>query len=150
MREERSRRRGRGGKRKGRQFMDAAMDGYIRDMALDRWREVDDLISTRAIDLDEAVTEAGRFAARGPYQPLWEGWWRREVTDHGLLEPDNLMERIEAAVRGALHEESAGRAEAGQPTVEDTPHYIAFVGRAMNNLLEDSEGEIEEFEGEEL
>lgn len=150
MREGRDRGRGRGGRKKGKHFMDAVTDGYIRDMALEKWREIDDMVDTLGMKLGEAVVEAGGFSARGPYRELWQKWWRREVREQGELEPDMLMERIEAAVRGALNEEVARRASEGEPTIEDTPHYTAFVARAMETLLEDGEGEIEDFDEDEL
>ena len=150
MREGRSRGRGRGGRKKGKHFMDAATDAYIRDVALDRWREVDDLVESAGLNLNEALAEAGQFASKGPYQELWAAWWRQEVLARGAPVPEELMSRIETAVRGALGEEVSRRAAEGQPTIEDTPHYLAFVGRAMDTLLADSEGEIEEFDEEEL
>lgn len=150
MRDGRGKGRGRGGRKKGKHFMDAVTDAYIRDMALDKWREVDDLIETAGLSLDEALGEAGQFAARGPFQELWEDKWREEMQGHGASVPDELMVKIEAAVRGALVEEINLRLAAGQTSIEDTPHYMAFVGRAMETLLEDGEGEIEDFDEDEL
>lgn len=146
----RGRGRGRGGRKKGKHFMDAVTDAYIRDMALDKWREVDDLVEAAGLSLKEAVAEAGQFASKGPYQEFWAAWWRREVQAAGAPASGELMGRIEASVRGALGEEISRRAAEGQPAIEDTPHYTAFVGRAMDTLLADSEGEIEDFDEDEL
>ncbi len=52
---ERRRRRGKGGggknRRKGKEFMDAALDAYIRHLALQKWREVTDRQDTLGYNL---------------------------------------------------------------------------------------------------
>ena len=138
----------RGPRRQGRHFMDAAMDGYIRDLALDKWREVDDMVDTLDKPLHEAV-DAVDFIDREPYRKLWMRWWQAEVLGHKAhLSTDNLMERIEAAARGALRDEREQRLADGAPTIEDTAQYQAFVSRAMGVLLEEAQGEIEDIEEE--
>ena len=123
--------------------MDAAMDGYIRDLALHKWREVDDLLDTAGLKLADAVDSAGSFLERLPYHGLWERAWRSELKGRGRLTRDNLMERIEGAIRAALTEERRLRIDEGVATIEDTRHYQAFVERAMGRLLEEAGGEIE-------
>jgi hypothetical protein len=139
----------RGGKKRGRQagkeFMDAAMDGYIRDLALRCWREFEDLSEAHG-DPDRALGEVGTFTGAGSYRPLWVEAWRRHVwpAPQGPAAP--LFGRIEAAVREALLAERAARAEHGEPTIEDTPDYQEFVARALNVLYQEASGEIEELD----
>lgn len=142
MERKRGRRRG---KRKDAHFMDAALDGYIRDLTLDRMREIEDLMDAAELEREPAIRTAGSFLERAPYHGLWRTWWEREVLSASATDPlDALAGPIEAAVRGAMLEEQAQRAAAGAPTIEDTRHYQAFVERAMGILLEEASGEIEE------
>ena len=76
------RRRGKGGKqgrRKSKEFMDAALEAYIRHLALQKWREVTDLQETVGVDTAQAICEAGSFLERGAYRDIWERCWRSEV-----------------------------------------------------------------------
>ncbi len=77
---ERRRRRGKGGgggrgKRTGKGFMDAALDAYVRHLALQKWREVIDRQDALGESLLEAAQASGNFAGCGPYQDIWERWW---------------------------------------------------------------------------
>jgi hypothetical protein len=138
-------RRRRGGKRRNAHFMDVALDGYVRDIALAKIREVEDLIETARLEQDAALQSAAVFQERAPYHETWSRWWEREVLSRpGGESMERLAGPIEAAVRGAILEERERRSEEGAPTIEDTLHYKAFVDRVMEMLLEEASGEIEE------
>ena len=126
-------------------FMDVAIDGYIRDLALHRWRDFEDLSETHG-DPERALEEAGAFQEAGPYRPLWQEAWRKHVSPGRQPRPMHLFGCMEAAVREALLAEMAQRAAGGDVTIEDTPGYKEFVARALNRLLEEASGEIEEFD----
>ena len=62
------RRRARGPKhkrRKNKEFMDAALDAFIRDQALRKWREVDGLVAGANIDWKQAVRSSADFPEKG-------------------------------------------------------------------------------------
>jgi len=135
-----------GGKRRRSQFIDVVFDGYIRDMALTKWREIDDLASVNGLTPQAAVEEAGVFPVRGSYAGVWSRVWGEHFNAENPVAattPEAIFMRIEGAVREALTEEQAQRKARGEGDLEDTLHYKAFIDRAMENLLEDAHGEIE-------
>jgi hypothetical protein len=134
------------GRKSGKEFMDAAMDGYIRDLSLHCWRDFEDLTEAYEHDAERALAETGAFLAAGPYRPLWLEAWRKHVWPGPPQPAEHLFGRMEAAVREALLQEREARAENGDPTIEDTPGYKEFVDRAMTNLLQEASGEIEEID----
>ena len=140
------RRRGKGGKqgrRKSKEFMDAALEAYIRHLALQKWREVTDLQETVGIDTAQAICEAGRFLERGAYRDIWERCWRSEVTaDRAPSAP--LFGSIEAAVQRALRQEIDARRQCGDASLEDTLAYKGFLDRALDQLFEEEAGSLEE------
>ncbi len=133
------------GRKRESQFMDAAIDGYIRDLALHRWRDFEDLSEGHG-DPERALQEAGVFVEAGPYRPLWQEAWRKHVWPGQQPRPMHLFGCMEAAVREALLAEKVQRAERGDDTIEDTPGYKEFVARALNQLLEEASGELENFD----
>ncbi len=60
-----------GGKSKNKEFMDAALDAFIRDQSLKKWREVDGLTEGADIDSLEAVKSSTEFFEKGPYSKIW-------------------------------------------------------------------------------
>ena len=129
------------GRRKGKEFMDAALDAYVRYLALEKWREVTDLQETLDMDAAQAVREAGHFPERGAYRAVWERHWQEQVVWE-TQEP--LFGRIEAAVRAAMGEERALRQQRGDLLLEDTLAYKAFLDQALDHLFEEEAGAIEE------
>lgn len=158
----------RGPKRVGNHFMDAAMDGYIRNITLEKWRVCVDAIEVNGLSLGTALRESGDFPERAAYREIWARWWEERVNavypedrtpggdearggdaasgeevPHPAPHP---IASIEEAVRGALEEESLARETNGAPGIEDTLHYKTFVDAAMDHLLGEAAGEIEEIE----
>ena len=135
---------GKKGRRKSKEFMDAAMDAYMRHLALQKWREVIDLHESAGVDTVQAVREAGHFPQRGVYQSIWERWWQSEVGDQYDASLGSLFGCIEAAVQGAMRDEIAARHEQRDVTIEDTLLYKEFIDQALDRLFEEEAGSIEE------
>jgi hypothetical protein len=142
--ETRRHRRGKRGRRKSKEFMDAALDAYIRDLALQKWREVTDLQESLSVDTARAICDVGNFPERGPYRNIWERWWQTQVAAAAVPPDSALIGRIEEAVRGALLEEISARQEQGDRPLEDTLGYKTFLDRALDHLLQEEAGTIEE------
>ena len=131
------------GRKQGKEFMDAALDAYKRHLALHKWRQVMDVQASVNVAPEQAVHEAGRFPGLGPYQDVWERWWDAQVVAVAGSEAP-LLERIEAAVGGALNEEIATRRQRGDAPLEDSLSYKTFVDQALDRLLEEESGSLEE------
>lgn len=131
------------GRKQGKEFMDAALDAYKRHLALHKWRQVMDVQASVNIAPEQAVREAGRFPGLGLYQDVWERWWDAQVVATAVSEAP-LLERIEAAVGGALDEEIATRRQRGDAPLEDSLSYKMFVDQALDRLLEEESGSLEE------
>ena len=142
--EGRRRQRGKGGRRKSKEFMDAALDAYVRHLALDKWREVTDLQATVGMQMEQAVDEAGTFLERGAYRDIWERCWQRQVLSQPMDATTSLFGAIEAAVRQVLQEEIEARRGCGDMTVEDTRAYQTFVDWALDQLFAEEAGSLEE------
>ena len=144
MRDRKKRRRGR---KQGKEFMDAALDAYKRHLALHKWRQVMDMqnskLAGKRMAPEQALREAGRFPGLGPYQDVWERWWEAQVMAAAGLEMP-LLQRIETAVGGALDEEVATRRQRGDAPLEDGLAYRMFVDQALDRLLEEESGSLEE------
>ncbi len=141
------RRRRKGGKRgrkKSNEFMDAALDAYIRDMALEKWREVTDMQESLGVNFEQAVRDSGSFPERGPYRDIWERSWQTQVVAAAVTADSSPIGNIEAAVRSALIEEITARQQRDDKQLEDTHHYKTFLDSAMDHLFEEEEGSIEE------
>ena len=140
-REKRSKKRG---KSKNKEFMDAALDAFIRDQSLKKWREVDGLTEGAEIDSLEAVKSSAEFFEKGPYSKIWVRWWKQDVIDHLPGSNEHLFGLIENAVRGAVLEERELRKNQADALLEDSFEYKAFIARQMGHLLFEAGGDIEE------
>ena len=114
---------------------------FIRWVALEKWRETEDLRTTLGLDLGRAIEEAGKFPGRGRYQSLWVARWKAEVRPEATgMEPGSLFASIEKAVAAAVDEEEAERKAAGDPSLDEDPEYKAFVDTALERLLSEGAG----------
>ena len=141
--ERRRRKGGKRGKQKGKEFMDAALDAYIRDLALEKWRQVTDLQETLGVATAQAVRDIGSFPERGAYRSIWERWWQAQVVAVASAQASPLFGCIEEAVKGALTEEINLRRQQGDALLEDTLAYKMFLDRALDHLFEEEAGSIE-------
>lgn len=124
--------------------MDAALDAYIRHLALEKWRQVTDLQESLGVDTAQAVRDAGSFPERDAYRSIWERWWQTQVATVFAADASPLMGLIEVAVQGALREEIETRQQQGDKSLEDTLDYTTFLSRALDHLFEEEAGSIEE------
>ncbi|HXG52937.1 MAG TPA: hypothetical protein VNN77_16180 [candidate division Zixibacteria bacterium] len=133
--------RGRRGERvSGNAFMDTARAAFVRYLALEKWREVDDLGSAAGLSLDRALEEAGRFPERGAYRSLWEERWRAEVRPERAGEDaGSLFAAIERVVRDAVEAEEAERRQRGDRALDEDPQYKAFIDRVLERLLREGD-----------
>jgi hypothetical protein len=139
--EPRKRKRGRRRERvEGNAFMDSVRAAFIRWLALEKWREVEDLRATLGLDLGQAVNEAAQFPNRGRYQFLWVSRWKLEVCpDAAGKDSGSLFAAIERAVATAVQEEEAERKSQGDRPLEEDAEYKAFVDRALERLLREGD-----------
>ena len=132
------------GKSKNKEFMDAALDAFIRDQSLKKWREVDGLTEGAEIDSLEAVKSSAEFIEKGPYSNIWKRWWQKEVIEPEQGRNEYLFAQIENAVRGAVLEEREIRKQQQKNLLEDSFEYKEFIARQMEHLLFEAGGDIEE------
>ena len=131
------------GRKQGKEFMDAALDAYKRHLTLHKWRQVMDAQASVNIAPEQAVRDAGRFPGLGAYQDVWERWWEAQVVAVASSDAP-LLARIETAVGGALDEEITTRRQRGDAPLEDSLSYKMFVDQALDRLLEEESGSLEE------
>lgn len=116
--------------------MDTVRAAFIRWLALEKWREIEDLRSTLGMGLDQAIEETAHFVNRGVYRLLWTERWKAEVRPELAGAADGkLFEAIERAAATALQEEEAERRSRGDRPLEEDPEYKAFVDRNLERLL---------------
>jgi hypothetical protein len=116
--------------------MDVARQAFVRALALDKWRELEDLRDTLGLDLAAAVREAERFPARGSYEPLWARQWQQHLApEEAGPDAGRLFAAIERAVAAAVDDEEAERRRRGAPPLDEDPEYKAFVDRTLETLL---------------
>ena len=132
------------GKSKNKEFMDAALDAFIRDQSLQKWNEVEGLREGAEINVMQAVKSSSEFLVKGPYRKIWVSWWKQDVIDHLPGSNEHLFGRIENAVRGAVLEERELRKNETDALLEDSLEYKAFIARQMEHLLFEAGGDIEE------
>jgi hypothetical protein len=139
--EPRRKKRRRKGTSEAASFMDTVRAAFIRWMALEKWREVEDYQATLGMELKRAIEEAGRFPGRGRYEPLWIAQWKGEVRLEATGDdPGQLFAAIERAVAAALREEEAQRKTAGDPALDEDLEYKTFVDSALERLLSEGGG----------
>ena len=120
--------------------MDTVRAAFIRWLALEKWREIEDLRATLGLDLGQAVNEAAHFPNRGRYQLLWACRWKLEVCpDTAGKDSGSLFAAIERALATAVQEEEVERKSQGDRPLEEDAEYKAFVDRALERLLREGD-----------
>ena len=132
------------GKSKNKEFMDAALNAFIRDQSLQKWNEVEGLREGAEINVMQAVKSSSEFLVKGPYRKIWVSWWKQDVIDHLPGSNEHLFAQIENAVRGAVLEEREVRKNQADALLEDSFEYKEFIARQMEHLLFEAGGDIEE------
>ena len=131
-------------KSKNKEFMDAALDAFIRDQSLQKWNEVQGLMAGAEIEQKEAVKSSSEFFVKGQYREIWQRWWQDEVIRTADNHKEHLYSKIENAVRSSVLEERELRSQHPDTLLEDSYEYKEFIARQMNHLLHEAGGEIEE------
>ena len=131
-------------KSKNKEFMDAALDAFIRDQSLQKWNEVQGLMAGAEIEQKEAVKSSSEFFVKGQYREIWQRWWQDEVIRTADNHKEYLYSKIENAVRSSVLEERELRSQHPDTLLEDSYEYKEFIARQMNHLLHEAGGEIEE------
>lgn len=135
------------GKVKGKEFLDAAREAFIRHLALEKYREMEDLKDTLGFDPVRAAEEACTFLERGPYRGIWRGHWRALVLPAAAATPGaELLPAMERALAAALDEEVTARAARGDRPIDEEPEYKGFIDANMERLHRDACGEIEQLD----
>lgn len=131
------------GKQKGKEFMDAVYEGYVRHVALRKWREVEAMLA-EGLPAPEALKETGQFPERGRYRAIWEEAWRQRLRQ---VEPGpELLGLIEAAVSEAFEREVEERQRAGDRPLDEHPDFKRFVDGAFEQLFAEEAGTLEEID----
>jgi hypothetical protein len=124
--------------------MDVTRQAFVRHVALDKWREIEDLRETLGFDWTRAAAEACQFLSRGIYAPLWIQQWRAQVMPAaGQGNPGKLFSAVEQAIAAALQEEEAARKTRGDRPLEEEPEYKGFLDTAVERLAQQSAAELE-------
>jgi len=118
----------------GHAFMDVVREAFVRWMALEKWREIEDLRDAAGLEWPRALAEAGSFLSRGRYAPLWVARWKEHVEG---VAPDAgaAFGAIERAVAEALRDEEAARKAAADRALEEDPEFKGFVDASMERLI---------------
>jgi hypothetical protein len=138
--EPRRKKRERKGTSEASSFMDTVRAAFIRWVALEKWREIDDLRITVGMELEQAIDEAGHFPGRGRYRQQWAARWKTEVrAEITGSDPGSLFAAIERAVSAALADEVAERQAGGDRPIDEDPEYKTFVDTALERLLREGD-----------
>jgi hypothetical protein len=145
MQEKRGRKRGdrRGERVQGQSMMDVARQAFVRDVALDRWRDIQDLRDTVGLDWARAAQEAGQFLGRGAYSGLWVRQWREAVLPAAAAgNPAEVFAAVERAIVSALAAEEEERRLRRDRPIEEDREFKAFVDRIVESLLRQQAAEL--------
>ena len=135
---------GRGGRKQGKEFMDAAPRRLQAPPGAAQMAPGDGRPSVpSASRRSRPSARQGGFRVSAPTGTFGERWWDEQVTSRVHAETP-LLQRVEAAVSGALDEEVAARRQRGDAPLEDSMSYRMFVDQALDRLLEEESGSLEE------
>ncbi len=145
---DKGRERGRGGGRrrsKNKEFMDAALDAFIRYEALALWREFSAArVAEPGAPPAALLTRVEPSGLRGRYAALWASAWQTHVLPAAGGNDGVLYGALESAVSEGVHAERTARLEGADQPLEDLPDYNQFIDRALGQLLAEASGENEE------
>ena len=140
----RKKRKRKDGTPKSKEFMDAAREAFVRYVALEKWREIEDMRETLGFDWTRAAQEAGQFLGRGQYQLLWVRRWQEQVVSQATeMDAGRLFVAIETTIAAALRDEEEERRIRGDRPLDEDPEYKGFIDSALENLFKEQAGELE-------
>lgn len=132
------------GPKKEKEFLDVAHEAFIRYLALDLWRRVEEVRQAGAAseEAERVLAAATAFDARFPYQKTWQRTWQSHVGDRlWTAQSDDLLGLIERMVTAALDAEEAERRARGDQSLHDEDDYIAFIDDQLAYLFQHREDE---------
>ena len=133
--------------RKGKEFMDAVEEAYLRHLVEQIWADLHGVLKTGKTG-DALLTEAAwitDFQERGPYKEIWHRAWCKYVPQP--LEAQSawaILLGIEEAIQAAAQEEEAERQRRGDKSFFDEEEYHTFVDEALDKLFKEEHGSIED------
>ncbi|MGH7399299.1 MAG: hypothetical protein ACRELW_17375 [Candidatus Rokuibacteriota bacterium] len=137
------------GKVKGKEFLDVAREAFVRHLALDKYREMEDMKATLDFDDAGAAEDACTFLERGPYRMIWRRHWQAIVVPAAAQSSGAaLLPAVEQALSAALAEEEQARQAQGDRPLDEEPEYKRFIDRSMDRLHHEACGEIERLDDE--
>lgn len=137
-------------RKKGKMFMDVVDQAFIHQIVTAVWRDVEACLASSS-SIEAALARLRReeecFEGRGEFAPLWKKNWIEAL---GRIDPatppDERLEILRQAVINSVEEEEALRAERGMPTILDESEGQNFITFAIERILHEGDGEIEEIE----
>lgn len=134
------------GRRKGKEFMDAVHEAYLRYLVEEIWTDLEGALKTGEAKETAWITE---FEERGPYKEIWQRAWKKYVPQPLASQtPWAIVMGIEEAVSAAAQEEEADRQRRGEKSFFEEEDYEAFVHDALHKLLTEESGSLEEADEE--
>ncbi|MGH7277903.1 MAG: hypothetical protein ACREJG_04375 [Candidatus Rokuibacteriota bacterium] len=124
--------------------MDVARQAFVRHLALDKYREIEDMRETLGFETTRAAEEACTFLGRGRYREIWRRHWGAVAVPAARLHSGgDLLSAIEEALARALAEEEQARAAGGDRPLEEEAEYKGFVDACMERIHVDGADIIE-------
>ncbi|MFQ5848349.1 MAG: hypothetical protein ACE5IQ_11855 [Candidatus Methylomirabilales bacterium] len=135
------------GRRKGKEFMDAVHEAYLRHLVEQLWADLEGVLKSGK--KGEALLQEAKwitdFEERGPYKAIWQRAWRTYVPQPLELQSAwAIVTGIAEAVEMASREEDAERQHRGDTSFFDDEGYHAFVGDALEKLFREEAGSLED------
>jgi hypothetical protein len=133
------------GRRKGKEFMDAVHEAYLRHLVEEIWADLEGVLKTGTTGGSQEAKWITEFEERGPYKEIWQRAWRTYVPQPLESQtPWAIVIGIEETVEAASREEEAERQRRGDKSFFDEEQYHTFVSEALGKLFKEEHGSIED------
>ena len=133
------------GRRKGKEFMDAVHEAYLRHLLEEIWADLEGVLKTGTTGGSQEAKWITEFEERGPYKEIWQRAWRTYVPQPLESQPAwAIVLGIEETVEAASREEEAERQRRGDKSFFDEEQYHTFVSEALEKLFKEEHGSIED------
>ncbi|MEA3509692.1 MAG: hypothetical protein U9R33_04405 [candidate division NC10 bacterium] len=143
--EGRKKKKGKRGRRKGKEFMDAVHEAYLRHLVEEIWADLEGVLKTGTTGGSQEAKWITEFEDRGPYKEIWQRAWHTFVPQQLESQPAwAIVLGIQEVVEAASREEEAERQRRGDKSFFDEEQYHTFVSEALEKLFKEEHGSIEE------
>ena len=133
------------GRRKGKEFMDAVHEAYLRHLVEEIWADLEGVLKTGTTGGSKEAKWITEFDERGPYKEIWQRAWRTYVPQPLESQPAwAIVLGIGETVEAASREEEAERQRREDKSFFDEEQYHTFVGEALEKLFKEEHGSIED------